>query len=115
MGGRLENIVYNELLSRGYTVYIGKTYNSEVDFVADDGNNKKYIQVTDFLASDEVLSREFGAFDSINDNFEKIVLSMDKMDCSGRRWGWRGFLFGRIGGIFRLCFGGFLFRILGVG
>ncbi|MDR0595939.1 MAG: ATP-binding protein [Clostridiales Family XIII bacterium] len=82
IGSRLENIVYNELLSRDFLVYIGKTNNGEIDFVADDGEKRIYIQVTDLLGNDEVISREFGAFNSINDNYEKIVLSMDKLDYS---------------------------------
>ena len=82
MGGRLENIVYNELIARGYEVYIGKTDKGEVDFVVDNFGKREYIQVADFLSSDEVIKREFGAFDNIKDNYPKYVITMDKIDYS---------------------------------
>lgn len=82
VGGRLENIVYNELIARGYEVYIGKTDKGEVDFVIDKFGNREYIQVADYLSSDEVIKREFGAFKSIEDNFPKYVITMDKIDYS---------------------------------
>ncbi len=78
----LENIVYNELIARGYEVYIGKTRKGEVDFVVSKQKQKKYIQVTYFLASEETIEREFGAYKSIDDNYEKYVISMDKVDFS---------------------------------
>jgi len=62
IGGRLENIVYNELIARGYDVYIGKTDKGEIDFVIDDFGERTYIQVADYLSSDEVVEREFGAY-----------------------------------------------------
>lgn len=62
IGGRLENIVYNELIARGYEVYIGKTDKGEIDFIVDDFGDRYYIQVADYLSSDEVLKREFGAY-----------------------------------------------------
>ncbi len=79
----LENIVYNELVSRGYNVYVGKTKNSEVDFIitTDDGR-KCYIQVAYLLASPEAIKREFGAYNEINDNFPKYVFSLDRFDFS---------------------------------
>lgn len=82
VGGRLENIVYNELIARGYDVYIGKTDKGEIDFVIDDFGERKYIQVTDYLSSDEVMQREFGAYKSVDDNYPKYVLSMDKINYS---------------------------------
>ncbi len=82
IGGRLENIVYNELIARGYEVYIGKTDKGEVDFVIDKFGDRIYIQVADYLSSDEVMKREFGAFNDINDNFPKYVITMDKIDYS---------------------------------
>lgn len=82
IGGRLENIVYNELISRGYEVYIGKTDKGEVDFVVDNFGEREYIQVADYLSSDEVMEREFGAFKQVDDNFPKYVITMDKMDYS---------------------------------
>lgn len=82
VGGRLENIVYNELISRGYDIYIGKTDKGEIDFLIDDFGSRKYIQVADYLSSDEVIDREFGAYQSVNDNYPKYVITMDKIDYS---------------------------------
>lgn len=82
IGGRLENIVYNELLARGYDVYIGKTDNGEIDFVVDDFGDRFYIQVADYLSTDEVIEREFGAYKNVADNFPKYVITMDKIDYS---------------------------------
>lgn len=82
VGGRLENVVYNELIARGYDVYIGKTDNGEIDFVVDDFGNRFYIQVADYLSSDEVIEREFGAYRNVADNFPKYVITMDKMNYS---------------------------------
>ena len=82
VGGRLENIIYNELLARGYDVYIGKTDNGEIDFVVDNFGDRFYIQVADYLSSDEVVEREFGAYKNVGDNFPKYVITMDKMDYS---------------------------------
>lgn len=79
----LENIVYNELISRNYEVYIGKTKNGEVDFIAKKDGNIKYIQVTYEISDNEsALEREFGAYKSIEDNYPKYVISLDKMDLS---------------------------------
>jgi len=80
--GRLENVVYNELLSRGWEVNIGKTDSGEIDFVATRLGEMQYIQVTEYLSSDEVIKREFDALKRINDNFQKIVLSRDRTDYS---------------------------------
>ena len=77
-GHLLENIVYLELLRRGYRVNIGKTNNYEVDFVAENPNYIKYYQVTRSLNSEEVRTRELRSLESINDNYEKIILTMDK-------------------------------------
>ena len=82
VGGRLENIVYNELIDRGYDVYIGKTDNGEIDFVVDDFGDRFYIQVADYLSSDEVVEREFGAYKNVADNFPKYVITMDKINYS---------------------------------
>lgn len=78
----IENIVYNELLNRGYEVYIGKTKNGEIDFIATKTDEKLYYQVAYLLEKDNVKEREFGAFDGIDDNFPKYVLSLDKEDFS---------------------------------
>lgn len=78
----LENVVYNELITRGYEVYIGKTKNGEVDFIATKTNEKLYFQVAYYLADKKVIEREFGAFKEITDDYPKYVLSMDKCDFS---------------------------------
>ena len=78
----LENIVYNELISRDYDVYIGKTRNGEIDFIANKDGNSKYIQVTFELNNEDVIEREFRAFNPINDNYPKYVISLDKQDFS---------------------------------
>ncbi len=78
----LENIVYNELINRNYEVYIGKTKNGEVDFLAKKDGNIKYIQVTYEMKDNSTIEREFGAFASIEDNYPKYVISLDKIDLS---------------------------------
>ncbi len=79
----LENIVYNELINRDYEVYIGKTKNGEVDFLAKKDGNIKYFQVTYEMQDNEsTIEREFGALKSIEDNYPKYVLSLDKIDLS---------------------------------
>ena len=82
IGASLENIVYNELLNRGYEVYIGILKNAEIDFIATKGNEKLYFQVCYLLATEETVKREFGAYDSVRDNYPKYVLSLDKFDFS---------------------------------
>lgn len=78
----LENIIYNELLTRGYTVFAGKTFKGEIDFIAIKGGKKCFIQVTYLLASEETIKREFGAYGSITDASPKYVMSLDKIDLS---------------------------------
>ena len=79
----LENIVYNELLNRNYEVYIGKTKNGEVDFLAKKDGNIKYFQVTyEMKDNEKTIAREFGALQAIEDNYPKYVLSLDKIDLS---------------------------------
>ena len=82
MGALLENVVYNELLSRGYEVYVGKIPGGEVDFVALKNGKKEYYQVAYYLYDQKVIDREFGAYASIPDNYPKYVISMDKIDFS---------------------------------
>ena len=86
ISGKLENIVYLELLSRGYTVNIGKLYEREVDFIAVKNDQKIYIQVAYLLYDEKVIEREFGVLASVKDNYTKIVLSLDKY-FSGERNG----------------------------
>ena len=104
----MENLVYNELLYRGYDVKIGKTYKGEIDFVAmKDGKKcfiqvayllssndvierevamkdgkKCFIQVAYLLSSNDVIEREFSAFDSVRDPSPKYVFSLDEYDMS---------------------------------
>lgn len=82
IGALLENAVYNELLMRGYDVYVGKIAKGEIDFVAVKDGWKEYYQVAYLLASEEVVEREFGAYKNVADNYPKYVLSMDKFDFS---------------------------------
>ena len=78
----LENVVYNELLTRGYEVYTGKTPKGEIDFVAKRDQETVYIQVAYLLADDKVIEREFGAFDAVKDNYPKYVVTLDEKDFS---------------------------------
>lgn len=78
----LENIVYMELLRRGYSITIGRVGDKEIDFVCTRQADKIYIQVTYLLASDETISREFGVYDNIRDNYPKYVVSLDEFDMS---------------------------------
>ena len=79
----LENIVYNELINRDYEVYIGKTKNGEVDFLAKKDGNIKYIQVAyEMKDNNNAIEREFGAYNTIEDNYPKYVISLDKVDLS---------------------------------
>lgn len=77
-GHILENIVFLELLRRDYRVYIGKVGDTEVDFVAEKPNDKIYIQVTESMQSPETRERELRPLQMIPDNYEKIILSMDR-------------------------------------
>ena len=72
----LENIVYNELLYKGYEIYIGKTKTGEVD------NQTKYIQVTYEMKNETTREREFNAFNGINDSYPKYIISLDDKDYS---------------------------------
>ena len=76
-GHAIENVVYFELLRRGYDVAIGKVDNAEVDFIATKADDKLYVQVTESMASEDVRRRELAPLQKINDNYEKIVLSLD--------------------------------------
>lgn len=79
----LENIVYNELKIRDYDVYIGKSKKGEIDFLAKKDGKTNYIQVTYELdGNSDAMEREFGAFNYINDDNPKYVISMDKKDLS---------------------------------
>ena len=76
-GHAIENVVYFELLRRGYDVAIGKIDNQEVDFIAATADDKLYIQVTESMQSEDVRKRELTPLQKIRDNYEKVVLSLD--------------------------------------
>lgn len=78
----LENIVYIELLSRGYKVNIGRVNDKEIDFIAVKGDKKEYYQVSYLLETEETRNREFGVYQKVEDNYPKYVLSMDKINFS---------------------------------
>lgn len=82
MGAYLENIVYNELVYRGYDVKVGNLDNGEIDFIALKDGNKEYYQVCYYLLDDKVITREFDVYNNIKDNYPKYVISMDKFDFS---------------------------------
>ena len=81
MGAYLENIVYNELLSRGYNVNVGSIENGEIDFIATKHKEKLYFQVA-YQLYDEIIDREFGVYKNIDDNYPKYVISTDTIDLS---------------------------------
>ena len=78
-GHLIENVVYLELLHRGYNVSIGKIDTKEVDFIATKFNEKLYVQVSDTLLEESTRTREFASLKAINDNFENIILTLDSM------------------------------------
>lgn len=80
-----ENIIYNELINKGYDVYIGKTSKGEIDFIASKNKSIKYIQACYDLSNEDTRKREFSAFDNIQDNYPKYVISKDTEDysCNG--------------------------------
>ena len=82
IGQALENIVYLELRRRGYDIYVGKYESKEVDFIAIKGDQKLYIQVTYLLAEETTIEREFSVLELIDDNFPKMVISMDRVNRS---------------------------------
>lgn len=78
LGFSIENIVYFELLRRGYQVNIGKLGDTEVDFVARKNDEIKYYQVTADMTAESTFTREMRSLKAINDNYEKIVLTLDR-------------------------------------
>ncbi len=75
----IENIVYNELIIKGYDVYTGKTKKGEIDFVATKPDKKIYIQVAFSISNEDTKNREFGAYKTIHDNYPKYVITLDRM------------------------------------
>ncbi|MCI6349932.1 MAG: ATP-binding protein [Tenericutes bacterium] len=88
LGHILENIVYLELLRRGYKVYIGKSGDKEIDFVAENSKGVIYFQVAYTVRDENTLKRELSALESINDHYPKFILTMDldpEVDYNGIR------------------------------
>lgn len=78
ISGVLENVVYRELVRRGYSVYIGKVGTQEVDFIGDRQSDKVYVQVAYKLESEETITREFAPLLAIRDSYPKFVVTMDE-------------------------------------
>ena len=78
LGFSLENIVYFELIRRGYTVNIGKAASSEVDFAARKNDRLKYYQVTASLTDENTFKREIAPLKALNDNYPKVILTLDR-------------------------------------
>ena len=78
----LENIVYNELIYMGYNVNVFNNDNKEIDFIAFKDNKKYYIQVAYSVAEDKAYEREFKAFNNIDNNSKKILITNDEIDYS---------------------------------
>ena len=79
ISGILENIVYLEMLRRGYTPFVGKYDDNEIDFVGEKAGNKIYIQVSYKIEADKTLERELNTLLRINDNYRKYVVTLDEM------------------------------------
>ena len=87
--GNLENIVFLELLSKGYVVFVGRLNGTEVDFIAEKSSEKIYIQVCMSLKDEKTIEREYRSLETIHDHFPKIVLSLDEgfeTSHKGIRW-----------------------------
>ena len=79
VGYQLENLVYLELRRNGYQVYVGVLPNKEVDFVAQKSDRVLYIQTTYLMVDEQTIKREYAALESISDNYEKVIVSMDDL------------------------------------
>ncbi len=82
IGAMLENVVYNELIARGYEIQVGVTSNSEIDFIATKDGQKEYYQVAYILHDENTIKREFGVYQKVKDNYPKFVISADHFDFS---------------------------------
>lgn len=78
----LEDLVFCELKRRGYDVYVGRNGTKEIDFVAEKGPERVYVQVAYLLANEETVTREFGTYEGLPDNYPKYVVTMDEVDRS---------------------------------
>lgn len=81
-GHVLENVIYIELIRRGYDVAIGKIGNAEIDFIATKTREKLYVQVTESMMSEVVRERELAPLQKVDDNYDKIILTMDSGEMS---------------------------------
>ena len=81
-GHVLENVIYIELIRRGYDVAIGKIGNAEIDFIATKTREKLYVQVTESMMSEAVRERELAPLQKVDDNYDKIILTMDSGEMS---------------------------------
>ncbi len=77
-----ENVVYNELLYMGYSIYVYNDGKHEIDFVAEKGNKKFYIQVAYSVAEEKAYEREFAAFKNLDNSNQKILITNDEIDYS---------------------------------
>lgn len=82
IGHILENIVYLELIRRGYTVYIGKIGDLEIDFIAERNNEREYYQVSATILDGNTFKREIMPLKKVKDNFQKFIISMDEINLS---------------------------------
>ena len=82
-GMLVENVVYNELISRGYSVYVGKKGGKEIDFVVYEGRRKAYVQVAYLMPNEDVVKREEEPLLAMKDGFPKYIISMDPITVSG--------------------------------
>ena len=80
----LEVVVYRKMIRRGYQVTIGRVKTQEVDFVCQKGKDRLYLQVSYLMPTEETRRREFDALASVPDQYDKMVLSMDRFDFSER-------------------------------
>jgi uncharacterized protein len=79
IGHILENIVYLELIRRGYTITIGKVDDKEIDFIAEMGGDKIYYQVSASILDPATFAREIEPLKKVNDHYPKFILSMDEL------------------------------------
>lgn len=82
IGAMLENVVYNELITRGFEIQVGVTSNSEIDFIAKKDGQKEYYQVAYILHDENTIKREFDVYQKVKDNYPKYVISADHFDFS---------------------------------